>query len=414
MVGNKDLFPIQRVRSIQEKPGRIFRLALGVILPVSGQLLASAQQIRFDQGLSANVLQPRPGLHLGRFDFHGGMFATAAYDDLVQRDASGGGEDDFAWTASPFLTARTEGPNSRTLQLSYQPSFVFYTKHSDLNSINHSGSFSLIFPFNRLKLSLWANVGVASVIVRDIGDRATQQSYSVTGSADYELSDKTTLQGSVTYGRSDFGGQFISSDQFTEQVFADYHFSDRLSTGVGVMATQFQVEDAPGQTSEGPQVRMEYKPNAQLKLSASFGVTMQQFEESSTAIAETFSVGAAYQMRPGTMLTLDATRSEQPSGVDAGQNYTATSLTATVNQTLPHRMVLNLSGGYTQAEYYATQEGIATSRLDNYFFIRSDLTYSLSTAWNFGLFVEHDSNTSSGGNFGYDHNIAGLRAGWSF
>ena len=93
---------------------------------------ASAQVGVFDEGMPAGVLEPRPGLNLGRFNFHGGVQGNVSYDDLVQIDADGRPDDDVTWTVSPFASVETEGPNARTLRLYYRPGFRFFTEHSDL------------------------------------------------------------------------------------------------------------------------------------------------------------------------------------------------------------------------------------------------------------------------------------------
>jgi hypothetical protein len=369
----------------------------------------------FSTGLPRNLLSPNPGLHLGRFDFHGGLTAGGAYDDLVQFSPAGQPEDDFTWTVSPYLSARTEGPNARSLGLTYQPAFVFYTDHSDLNSINHSGNVVLNWPLNRLTLSLQGNANSAPIIVRDIGNRAETTSFTAQGTADYDLSHLTFLEGIVGFSRYDYGGQYIGSQSYNQQLTVNYRFTPKLTLGAGVSVIEIDAQDEPLQTSEGPQVRLTYVPTPRLHLSASAGVQFQQFGTSqSEGVAPIFTLSGSYLIRQGTSLSVDAHRSEQPSGVFAGQNYSDTGITASISQVLPHRITATLGAGYTLADYYTTQPGVQTSRTDNYYYVNTDVNYALTDRWSLALYFQHTGNSSNGNTFTYDHNIVGLRAGWSF
>ncbi|MFO1497449.1 MAG: hypothetical protein U1G07_03460 [Verrucomicrobiota bacterium] len=63
----------------------------------------------FDNGLPSGVLSvARPGLHLGRFDFHGGMQTTVSYDDLIQVTTNGA-QSDVTRTISPFIQRKRQG-----------------------------------------------------------------------------------------------------------------------------------------------------------------------------------------------------------------------------------------------------------------------------------------------------------------
>src|SRR4051812_29835614 len=82
-----------------------------------------AQLFSVEQGIPAGLLSPSPGVHWGRFEFHGGSSATVTYDDNVTGSATAT-ESDVVWTLAPFGSVRTEGPNGRTLMLAYRPSYL--------------------------------------------------------------------------------------------------------------------------------------------------------------------------------------------------------------------------------------------------------------------------------------------------
>jgi hypothetical protein len=374
----------------------------------------AAQTSLISSGLPSGLLNPNPAVHLGPFDFHGGVNGEGAYDDLATIGPSGP-ESDFYWSLSPWGSIQAEGANSRIVRAYYQPSFVFYTEHSDLNSINHAGNFSVIWPFNRLTLSLNENVSVGTYIVRDIAERATASTYTTQGQADYQLSDRTKLSSSIAWSLADFGNQYVGSQAFTEQVFATYQFKPTLSGSLGISVYQFEIENAPSQIGEGPFLSVNFSPNPRLSLNATAGVSLQQFGGGvPNAIAESFTINANYQVQPRTRISFQAQRLEAPSSVSTGVNYTDTQFGVTLEQRLPHRLVGTLTLGYTLAEYYAVQTNVSTSRTDTFYSIRTDLTLPLTARWAIGWFYEHDGNMSTLSTFQYDRNTTGLNASWFF
>lgn len=397
-------------------------LLWGVLLCLTGLPTALAQNgTGFDNGLPSGVLSAaRPGLHLGRFDFHGGMQTTVSYDDLIQVTTNGA-QSDVTWTISPFISAETAGPNDRTLRAFYRPGVLLFTDHSDLNTVNHAGNFELKFPFNRLTLGLAENVTVASMVVRDIGNRASQRSFSTVGTADYDFSDRTSFQGVLTYDRYDYEGEvkdgppLRGSQQFGQQLWSDYHWSDRLSAGMGVSISELDVDGGSSQTSEGPEWRVNYTPTPQLSLRAAFGIQFRQFESGrSSTVEPVLRLNSTYQPRPGTSLTLEAHRAEMASGLNAGQNYVDTGFNFSINQVFLRRFAASLGGGYTMADYLTTETGGEIHRTDSYYSLRTSVNWNVADTVGLGLFYERTANDSNSGAFNFDHNIVGLQATWSF
>ena len=407
------------------RPGK--RIGKFVTQPLCCGLAASLgattglAQIGFmDQGIPAGALSPRPGLHLGRFEFHGGIQTTVTYDDLVQITTNGP-QSDLSWTLAPFVSAETRGPNDRYVRAYYRPGFLFFTDNTDLNSINHAANFDLRFPLNRLTLSLAENVAVASVVVRDIGNRATQMNFSTIGTADYEYSERTSFQGVLTYDHFGYQGEVEgaknlgSSDQFGQQVWTDYHWGAKLSAGVGVAVSEVKVENGTSQTAEAPELRLYFNPSPDFSLRGAVGVQFRQFDSDQAGTVEpVLRLTSTYRPRPGTTLSLEAHRAEMASGLNSGQNFVDTGFTATINQVFLRRFSASLGGGYTMADYVATEAGVTADRTDSYYSVRTALNWNVRETVGLGLFFEHTGNNSDTQTFTYDHNVVGLQATWSF
>jgi hypothetical protein len=386
-------------------------------------------------GVPSALISPNPGIHVGRFDFHAGANANVYYDDLVDISPTGVPQSDVVWSLSPFFAVETEGPNSRKLRLTYSPSFIFFTDHTDLNTINHYGSFRIDWPFNRLTLMLGEDITIATGIIRDVGNRATIISYSTRASASYQLSDVVSLDGSFSfvpaeYGAPSYGGigfgstipinypansQLINSQQYNEQISMNYQVSSKLRTGVGISFTQTEVDQQPGQLGIGPFALASYNPDPHFTLSASAGFQTLQFDSGApSVISPTFALSVAYKPQSDMTLTLSGSRSETPSAVTAGQNYSSTTFAGTLTRAFRHRINASLGGGYTLADYYATEPGVQTHRTDNYYFVTTSVNWTMTDRWNLGLYYQHSGNGSTAQSFVYDQNTVGLQLSWSF
>lgn len=434
--GSSWIVRITRSRSCTWPPGRLcchclhditrchnpFRnsLVCGVLAALA-TVSAWAQIGSLERGLPTGFLNPRPGLHLGRFEFHGGADALVAYDDLVQIETNGVAQSDVTSTFSPFISVETHGPNDRSLRAEYKPGLLFFAEHSEFNTVNHIGRVNVNWPLNRLSFGLAQTVNIASSVVRDIGNRAKQTTYGTLATAEYDMSERTSLEARFTYDLFDFEEEatasqsLFGSQQFGEQIWADYHWGAKLSAGMGATFTQLDVEDGTFQTSIGPEWRVQFTPNPKLTLRTAVGVQMRRFDSDQPDTVEpVLRLSASYQPRSGTILTLDARRTEMASGLHAGQNYVDTGFTASVAQVFLRRFTAMLGGSYTMADYVATERGVAADRTDSYYSLRASVYWNMIESVNLSVFYERTVNDSSGDAFNYDHNVAGLQATWSF
>jgi hypothetical protein len=436
---------------------RISLVASGIVTMFAGGL-CSAQDLFYSEGVPAGVLGERPGLTLGRWNFHGGVDTSVFYNDNVRLRA-GGREDDFIFSVSPNVLAQIEGPYERRLGLIYRPNFFFFVDHSDQNSVNHAGNVNVRWPMNRLTLGLAQSVsigefGLAETLsmrsfrpeqasffrrqitapgaglveeeaeevleARDVGDRLSRKTYGTRFTANYELGHRTSLAGNFGYRRSDYGGNLIGSQQWSQELWADYAVSARTTAGAGVRLAQLDVRQADLQISERPALRLSYTVTDRLGVSAFAGAEWRQFEGGSSGPKAVFGARGNYQVRETTALTLAASRSERSSARLANQNYVQTVISGGLSQALPFGLAAGINGGYVTADYRSVGPGVVTNREDEGYFAGANLGWAATDYLYFGAFYQHFTNTSrsrSGGlpqSFDFDQNIVGIQASWAF
>jgi hypothetical protein len=299
--------------------------------------------------------------------------------------------------------------------LTYRPSYLAYVNNPSYNAFNHYGDLVINWPMNRLTLSLVQSSTVSSMVVRDLANHATQISFNTTLNATYEVGARTTLQASIGYSLLDYTqSQYYGSAQWTEQLWADYHWRDNVSTGVGVSVSETQVQDQPTQFGVAPQARASWVPMPKLTLQGSVGFQFLDYGTGASTVGNPImSLTLRYQFYPESYVNLEAHRTQQSSSLLYAQNYVETGFSVSFTRRLFQRFNVILEGGYSNDQYQSTQTGLNTGRDDSYYFARAAADMLIGRRWGTGIFYERRSNTSST-LYSYDENMIGVRGSWGF
>src|SRR6185503_63593 len=90
------------------------------------------------------------------------------------------------------------------LSVDYAPSFIFFLKNDEVNSIDHSAKLNAGYAFTRLTFDLVQDWASTSGGVVDVGTRVQQNNYRTGFGARYELTEKTFLQADGSYRVTDY------------------------------------------------------------------------------------------------------------------------------------------------------------------------------------------------------------------
>jgi len=121
-----------------------------------------------------------------------------------------------------------------------------------------------------------------------------------------------------------------------------------------------------------------------------------------------------YQPFDGTTLSLVGYRTVVGSTVEAGQDYTATGFAIAAEQRFFQKIYATLSLGFENDDYFPTGDETFEDRVDNYFFIRPSLRYSLVRWVSANLFYEYRSTASSQETRSFYNNRVGIEISTSF
>ncbi|HTD65843.1 MAG TPA: hypothetical protein VK846_04845, partial [Candidatus Limnocylindria bacterium] len=331
-----------------------------------------------------NVLLTEPRAALlssGPFDLHTRASTAFIYDDNISlhdredlgpgigtrlRDVPTGG--DFIYSFSPGLIVTkpaTLGGSSRSVfSAEYSPSFIFFMKNDEENSIDHSARLDVGYAFTKLTLSLVQNFEATAGGVVDVGTRVDRNYYATAAELRYEMTEKTFFQLDGNYRVTDYE-TLTDSEEWSATPTVNYQISPKVIVGLGLTAGQlfvgqqtlnvltnltqtnrFVTVETEPQTYLGPTVRASYKTTEKTDVSLSVGGEWRQYSDDSDSFSPVFSLVGSYRPFEGTAITLEGHRRQQNSAVLNGQNYIATGGSIGVRQRLREMLFATFTSSY--------------------------------------------------------------------
>ncbi|HEY0550296.1 MAG TPA: outer membrane beta-barrel protein [Verrucomicrobiae bacterium] len=397
-----------------------------------------------------NVLltEPRPALLVvGPVDIHVRASASFIYDDNIslhdQQSGSSGGistgaaqeglGDDFIFTFSPgiIIAKPTTLQDSRTaFSLDYSPSFIFFLKNDEENSIDHAVKAEAGYAFTKLTLGLAQNFSETAGGVVDVGNRVDQKSYQTAGNARYEMTEKTFLQLDGSYRLTDYE-TLTDSDEWSVTPTVNYQISPKVTLGLGITYGRLSVSDQTThvvtnatdtntfvtvkdstQDYLGPTLRASYRTTEKTDISLSVGVEYRKYSDGSSALNPVFSLAGSYRPFEGTSFTIEGHRREQSSAVVSGANYISTGLSLSARQRLRERLFGTITASYDNADYEPVRRNVSVTRQDDYFLLRYGVEAIVGRSWTIGLFHQYREDKSTDKSFSFSNNQVGIQAAW--
>jgi hypothetical protein len=364
----------------------------------------------------SEVIARREWLRWWIFDVTPRLNAQAVYDDNVNI-SSRTAQDDFIWVASPGITAVAGDSISRespTFTLSYAPSFIVFTDHDEYDSIDHSANVTGIWPFSRLRLGFRQTFDQDTGGIVDVGSRAERRSFNTSLTSAYELSEKTSFEINARQGIQDYAEPLIGTTEWANDNWLNYLAGAKVVLGLGLTFGYADVERNPGQQYQRLLLRAVYNLTYKLDLTASVGGEFRQYKDGPDRFGAIFALGASYWPRDGTTISLNGHRDNRNSALLAGQNYISTGFGLSLRQRLLDRLFATLGATYEHAEYEPSIFGVAASRSEHYYLLRSSVDVAITNRWLAGLFYRHRENISNTSAFAFSNNQVGIQTSYEF
>jgi len=365
---------------------------------------------------AADLIGRREWLRWWIFELHPRVSGQAVYDDNVNISSTTQ-QEDFIWAASPGITAVAGDPlaeGARLLILSYAPTFIVFTDHSEYDSIDHSASIAGTWPFSKLTLGFRQTYDQNTGGIVDVGSRVERQLFNTSLTSSYQFSEKTSFEINARQYISDYEEPLIGTKEWSNDNWLNYLISAKVVMGLGLTFGYVDVDQNPSQTYQRALLRAVYKAASKLDLTASAGGEFRQYDQGPDRFAPVFTLGATYWPREGTTVTVEGHSDNRNSALLAGQNYISTGFTTSVRQQFRDRWFVTLGGSYEHAEYEASTFGVAATRSEDYYLAHAGIDVAINDRWVAGLFYRHRENISNTSTFGFTNNQIGLQTSYQF
>jgi hypothetical protein len=252
-----------------------------------------------------------------------------------------------------------------------------------------------------------------------------QQSYSTALNASYQFNEKMSLSMAVSQsigllsssGNSTNSlGTLANSYSWSTTETLNYQFWPRLTAGIGVGVGFSTQAGSPDSLNENYSANVSWRATDKISFQVSGGMQDQQYLGGGAAgdlITPTFGGGIQYQPLKHTQFSLSVTRSISPSYFQS-QDTINTSYTATLNQQLPEKFSLALTGGYATTDYTATSSGVSVGRSDDTYSFSASLSHSLTKRGTVSASYSYGENNSNISGPAYSSEQIGVQVSYQF
>jgi len=378
--------PEQAVAPPIEEATLHYPVSVWPILAGESPLFGDEQISQFtEEEMLASKWSVRPHLSLSTV-YDGNVF-------IKSQGAQGG----FLADVGTGLTLRIGHPEATLFLIAdYTVGAQLFFDHSSQDSLEQGATVSLTYSLTKLTLGFHAGLQSGSATSVDIGDRVQQTSFVAGLSASYPLTGKASITGDLTESLALFPA-YIDSEETRLGGFYNYQVLDKVNIGVGGAVGYVAVQDAPGQVYEEASVRGIYSATAKVTVSANVGAQIRQFGAGEGGdITPVFGLGVSWAIRQGTDIEMSAQRSIFSSALFPGQDYAATGISLGIGQRLTDRYHLSFATGYQNQTYESAAADVNASRVDNYFYVRPGVAFSLTKWIGLNFFYEYSQNISTG------------------
>ena len=394
---------------------------------------ASVEEYQTNQPVQMRVFAPGPvaseenqPFKFGPLIIKPNIFYQFIYGNGIQ-SSPGSQQNTVVQQLSPGVVIEA-GPH---WTLNYTPTFNFYSSDAFRNTINQSVLLQWGTTWRNWFVSASQGYAYTDDPQIETGGQTEQQTYSTALNAVYQINEKLSVNLGLNQTFNDYGQNsstnlalgIANSRSWSTMNWLNDQFWPRLSAGIGLALGYNQQQDSPDSTFQQYQAQISWRVTDKISFQLSGGLEDQEYlsgGESGT-LTPIFSGSAQYQPFEQTRISITANRTVNTSAF-ANQNVESTSILGDFNQRLFGGPSLDLSGGYSSANYIATAAlGGANSRNDDIYSFNARLSCPFPKRGTIAIFYQYSktSSTQSGFvtgslGFGYSSNQVGFDISYSY
>ena len=387
-----DLFPTPE----EQMEKAVVELEKGWKLVLHGGLRATWDSNIFIQDRDEQsdfIVTFAPGIAVGIGDFRQELATPGAYRDRLDRSDAELGQ--------------------RYFFLDYNPSYHYFTDHSDESSFEQDVRVEGRYAFAKLTLSASARFETLNIADTDIGDRVKMRRFQGRIGADYAITDRTTIEAGFEQYIRDYSGDRNDITEYRASGWIDYQAMPKTNIALGYTHGWVDVDNGSSQAFDQVQLRVVWKATEKLGARMSGGVEWRGIDNRDDSTNATFAVGLIYKPFDATSIFLNGFRKTTTSASGFNEPYTSTGFDARVVQRFSEKYFVTAAGGFQSADYDENLIG-GFSRKDDYQWGRLSLGWDVNKWLTTMLAYEYRNNDSNLSNRSFEDHLVYLQFSFLF
>lgn len=241
----------------------------------------------------------------------------------------------------------------------------------------------------------------------DVGGRVQTTTIEVAVTARYQFTERTAVDGTVSYTRTD-PEDFVQSAEWRAESFVDFAISPVIRTGLGLAVGQVDVEGGADQDFQQILARANYSLSAKSNFELRLGVDFRQSDgPAGDRTDPIFHLLGTWEPAAKTRLGIEAFRRVENSALQPDLDLLRTSVAVSARRVVHGGFHATLAGGYETADY--SDFGAEDDRRDRYFFVRPGLLYNFAAWGNLEASYEFRRNRSNRPESEFENNLITIR-----
>ncbi len=401
-------------------------VSIGTTVLMTGPVLAQSTNVHprglFEtpqEGIGAPVLRTPSDAETLIDKLRLSVTAGARYDSNIFHSRANE-QSDILFTIAPTLRFSTaeadEAQNSFTFV--YSPSAVFYTDHSDRNSINHRASFKLTKRMPKTSIGFGVDYTKSTGSDRFVSGLIDRDSLRATLNVSHLLTGKIRADFDAYYNLDDFGSSALYGDTtYGANLAFLYQLTGKLAigpqVGYGVSSLSRGSRDHEFYSAS---VKFEYRATGKTQLTGSIGYSQRSFSGAGAASdysSSTWRIGANHDLSGKTSIRVSIYRSAKASYNYIDSGYLATGLSLSATHQVSPRLNCYATMSYEEDDYF--KASAAGANLDNdYYAITMGARYRLEGGLILGANATYRANSSDRAANDFDNFSFGINATYTF
>lgn len=293
----------------------------------------------------------------------------------------------------------------------YAPTAEIFVHRSDQNTVNQDVSLAGRWIGSKLTLDTAARFEKLTAPDIDVGDRIESTVTSAFLNANYQFTEKTSLDSRFAFEHDSYQNGLDSSD-FSLATLLNYQILPKTMVGLGVGGGYTTVEGGREQYYEQGLLHFRYDPTFKISFDGTVGAEVRQIHGGPDHVTPVVEFAATYAAQDSTTIRLSVSRRTEASALFGEQDIERTTVEGSVRQRFWQKAYISLSGGYQHIKY--VDAGSAANRDDNYAYFGVETSMEVTRWLSARASYRHEENTSSSDDFSFRRNLVELQVNYQF